>query len=201
MQLSSTNNSKFKNDAIPTIGHAFCRTFFLSNFRLTFSTKAPSLDFSLIHVSKITLIVLNEEYKRGLMDRKIFFKYSLYSLEIICPGRRGAILRLGAKSPLRPLVSSCFVLAAVLVSAEAVSDGSVSLETSGSSDISSWLVWAIGASVTLRRGNNGDLLDAKSTGVLVVVLGCTCSLFRLRNLFRGLTVVERAGGGLVSAGA
>lgn len=132
---------------------------------------------------------------------RLFFKYSLYSLEIICPGRRGAILRLGAKSPLRPLVSSCFVLAAVLVSAEAVSDGSVSLETSGSSDISSWLVWAIGASVTLRRGNNGDLLDARGTGVLVVVLGCTCSLFRLRNLFRGLTVVERAGGGLVSAGA
>ena len=123
---------------------------------------------------------------------------------MICPGRRGVILRLGAKSPLSPLVSSCFVLAAVLVSADVGSVGSVSLEldASGSSDASSeWLGGATGGSVALRRGSNGDLLDARDTGALVVVFGCTCSLFRLRSLFSGLRVVERVGGGLVSAGA
>lgn len=120
---------------------------------------------------------------------------------MICPGRRGVILRLGAKSPPSPLVSSCFVLAAVLVSADVASVASVSLELSASSDASSWLDRATGASVTLRRGNNGDLLEASDTGALVVVFGCTCSLFRFRSLFRGFTVVERVGGGLVSAGA
>lgn len=93
------------------------------------------------------------------------------------------------------------MLAAVLVSADVASVASVSLELSASSDASSWLDWATGASVTLRRGNNGDLLDASDTGALVVVFGCTCSLFRFRSLFRGFTVVERVGGGLVSAGA
>lgn len=93
------------------------------------------------------------------------------------------------------------MLAAVLVSPDVASVGSVSLESSGSSDASSWLVWATGASVTLRRGNNGDLLDTAGTGDLVLAFGCTCSLFRLRSLFKGLTVVERVGDGLVSAGA
>ena len=93
------------------------------------------------------------------------------------------------------------MLAAVLASAEVASVDSVSLDDSGSSDTSSSLVWATGASVTLRRGSSGDLLGARDTGDLVVVLGWTCSLFRLRNLFRGFAVVERVGGGLVSAGA
>lgn len=95
------------------------------------------------------------------------------------------------------------MLAAVLVSAEGASADSVSLEVSGSSDDSSWLVCASGAggSVTLRRGSNGDLRGGKDTGDLVVVFGCTCNLFRLRNLFRGFAVVERVGDGLVSAGA
>lgn len=94
------------------------------------------------------------------------------------------------------------MLAAVLVSAEVASVVSVSLEASGSSDASSWLVWAgNGDSVDLRRGNSGDLLGASDTGDLVVDFGWTCSLLRLRNLFRGFTVVERVGGGLVSAGA
>lgn len=95
------------------------------------------------------------------------------------------------------------MLAAVLVSPDVGSVGSVSPETSTSSETaSSWLlVCATGGSVTLRRGNNGDLRDTAGTGDLVVVFGCTCNRFRLRNLFNGLTVVERAGGGLVSAGA
>lgn len=128
-----------------------------------------------------------------------------YSLAIIWPGRRAGILRLGASSPLRPRVSSCLVLAAVLVSAEVASVGSVSPDAAVSSSkiaVSSWLDWTAGASVTLRRGSSGDLLIAGGNGVLaVVVFGCTCSRLRLRNLFRGLAVVARAGGGLVSAGA
>lgn len=145
----------------------------------------------------------NEEGRR---IRRVFVYVVLasYSREMICPGRRGVILRLGANSPLSPLVSSCFVLAAVLVSADdSGSVGSVSpeLEASGSSEpASSWLA-GTGGSVALRRGNNGDLLDASGTEALVVVFGCTCSLFRLRSLFSGLTVVERVGDGLVSAGA
>lgn len=101
------------------------------------------------------------------------------------------------------------MLAAVLVSAEVeASVASVSMDAaavSSSSEVasSSWAGWAAtGASVTLRRGNNGDLLAAAGNGAFdVVVFGCTCSRLRLRSLFNGFDVVARAGGGLVSAGA
>lgn len=95
------------------------------------------------------------------------------------------------------------MLAAVLVSAEIASVDSVSPEMASSSEAaSSWLDWATGASVALRRGSSGDLLIAgDNAGAFVVVFGCTCSRLRLRSLFRGLGVVARAGGGLVSAGA
>lgn len=125
----------------------------------------------------------------------------LYSRATIWPGRRAGILRRGARRPLRPRVSSCFVLAAVLVSAKIASVGSVSMRVvSSSGAVSSWLDWAAGVSVTLRRGSNGDLLIAGCNGDFVVVFGCTCNRLRLRNLFRGFGVVARAVG-LVSAGA
>jgi len=96
------------------------------------------------------------------------------------------------------------VLAAVLVSPEVASVASVSPDAADSSSetSSSWLdCWTAGASVTLRRGSNGDLLIAGGNGVFaVVVFGCTCSRLRLRSLFSGFDVVARAGG-LVSAGA
>lgn len=92
------------------------------------------------------------------------------------------------------------MLAAVLVSTKTASVGSVSPEVVSSSEpISSWLDWAAGVS-TLRRGSSGDLLIAGGNDDFVVAFGCTCSRLRLRSLFRGFDVVERAGG-LVSAGA
>lgn len=125
----------------------------------------------------------------------------IYSRATIWPGRRAGILRRGARRPLRPRVSSCFVLAAVLVSAKIASVGSVSPEVVSSSEaVSSWLDWAAGVSATLRRGSSGDLLIAGGNDDFVVVFGCTCNRLRLRSLFRGFGVVARAGG-LVSAGA
>lgn len=147
----------------------------------------------------VTRIVIS----RVSMLREVQNGVILYFRTTIWPGRRrpAGNIRRDARRPLRPRVSSCFELAAVLVSARATSVDSISLEVISSSKAgSSWLDWTAGVSVTLRRGSSGDLLITGGNGDFVVVFGCTCSRLRLRSLFRGFDVVARAGG-LVSAGA
>lgn len=172
-----------------------CVSFSRANDRMPIIYTLP---FSHLDWSRESLSRSSSECSvRGIQDASVI----LYSRATIWPGRRADILRRGARRPPRPRVSSCFVLAAVLVSAKTASVGSISAEVVSSSEaVSSWLDCTAGVSVTLRRGSSGDLLIAGANGDFVVIFGCTCSRLRLRSLFRGFGVVARAGG-LVSAGA